>query len=359
MAEIDLKNLLNCALCANMCRCECPVTQVFSREAVSPAGKARLAYLLLEGKLDWTEDNYAALSACVGCKGCETLCPFSELELDKELQKVRGEGASQGFNLEVLDPYRANLKNYSSPYGMKQDVPKVEKGDGEIVFFSGCTSLANNPPSIKATLSLLDKAGVSYQTINEDCCGYPAEIWGETELARQLADENCKRLAESGASCLVTNCPECWLTFKKKYAEWGVELPVNVKDSTTYLLELIESGKLQPEEVEGINTVTYHDPCIWARVEENIEAPRQLLAQIPGVELDEANPAGANSRCCGGGQMFQLTFPREAEAIAMRRLQEFPGASALVTACPFCRESLKIEGNEVLELVELLDMACK
>ncbi len=359
MAEINRKDLLDCALCANMCRCECPVTQVFSREAVTPAGKARLAHLLLEEKQEWTEENLEALSSCVGCRGCQIYCPFPELELDSELQAVREDATHKGVSLKSLDPYKINLKKYGSPYGAREVASKVIKGDGEVLFFAGCTSVANNPDSVKATLSLLDKAGVSYQTIDEDCCGYPAEVWGEPDLARQLAGENRKRIAQSGAGTLLTNCPECWVTLKKRYAEWGVEMPITIVDSTSFLLELMESGKLKSSEVKGLESVTYHDPCIWARIEEKVEEPRKLLGLIPGTELKEANPTGTKSRCCGGGQMFQLSFPEKAEAMAGRRLGELAEASALVTACPFCRESLKGEGREVFELVELLDRACK
>ena len=54
MAEVNRDLLLDCAICPNMCRCECPVDQVFGREAASPSGKARLAHLLLEGCLLYT-----------------------------------------------------------------------------------------------------------------------------------------------------------------------------------------------------------------------------------------------------------------------------------------------------------------
>ncbi len=359
MAEINRKNLLDCALCANMCRCECPVTRSFNREAVTPAGKARLAHLLLEGNLEWSEENLETLASCTACRGCQLLCPFPELDLSAELQATREEGSRSGVIWNTPDLYKANLKKYGSPYGAREEASGKKMGDGEVLFFAGCTSVANNPAAVEATLSLLDKAGVSYQTVKEDCCGYPAEVWGDPELARQLATENSRRFKESGAQRLITNCPECWITFTGKYVAWGAELPVSVEDSTSFFLELVKSGKLRPEELEDLETVTYHDPCIWARVEEKVEEPRQLMSLIPGLELNEAEPSGTKSRCCGGGQMFQLVFPRQAEAIAALRLQEFPAASALVTACPFCREGLKGEGRQVLELVELLDKACK
>jgi len=343
-----------------MCRCECPVDQALGKEAVSPTGKARFAHMMLEGQLPWSEEFVEAVYSCVGCKGCETLCPFEGLELAEELRLVRLEAARQGVTLNSVQPYLSNLKKYGSPYGSRAPLSEEARGSkgAEVLVFAGCTTVANNPASLEAILALLDRAGVSYQMVEEYCCGYPADLWGDPELARQLAKENVRLFADSGARKLITNCPECWLTFKRRYPEWEQELPLEVVDGTAFLLEIVREGRLKPAKVEGLEKVAYHDPCVWARYEERTEVPRELLASIPGLKLEEAAAAGKATRCCGGGQMFQLASPAGSEAIARRRLAEFPAGMPIVTDCPFCREGLKVEGAEVLELVELLQRAC-
>jgi Fe-S oxidoreductase len=359
MAEVNRDLLLDCAICPNMCRCECPVDQVFGREAASPSGKARLAHLLLEGHIDWESDLLEALSACLGCRGCRLLCPFSELDLAEELLLARTEACPAGMILPAAVPYLNNLKKFGSPYGARPGGPDRPAPDGnpEVLYFVNCTTQANHPRSQQITLELLDAAGVSYRVLDHYCCGYPAQIWGDLELARQLAAENSARAAQSGASLLLTDCPECWHTFTARYPQWGSELSLPVVDTAAFFLGLVQQGRLKPGRLEGIKTVTYHDPCIWARVAKKCAAPRELLQSIPGLELNEARPAGRETRCCGGGAMFQLTFPERSAEMARQRLDELPPSGALVTSCPFCRENLQAGGGRVLDLAELLGLA--
>jgi len=358
MAGVNRKLLLDCALCPNMCRCECPVDKEYGREAVSPSGKARLAHLLLEGHLDWEEDLLEAVSSCLGCRGCRLLCPFPELDLCEELLQARTVERPPGMVLPAAAPYLNNLKKFGSPYGTRPVAQASPQGGSpEVLYFINCTAQANHPRSPQLVLELLEAAGVSYRVMDQYCCGYPAQIWGDMELARQLAEENRDRAAQSGARLLLTDCPECWHTFTARYPQWGCELGLPVVDAATYFLELVQQGRLKITPPEGIGSVTYHDPCIWARVAEMTAAPRELLQHIPGLELQEARPAGRETRCCGGGAMFQLTFPERSAGIARRRLEELPPADAVVTSCPFCRENLQVGGGKVLDLAELLGLA--
>ncbi len=359
MAEVNRDRLLDCALCPNMCRCECPVDQEFRREAVSPSGKARLAHLLLEGHLEWENNLLEALSACLGCRGCRLLCPFPELDLAEELLLARTEARPAETVLPAAVPYLNNLKKFGSPYGTRpaclEDPPGAARP--EVLYFINCTAQANHPRSQKLTLQILEAAGVAYRVLDHYCCGYPAQIWGDLELARQLAAENAARAAQSGAALLLTDCPECWHTFTARYPRWGSELGLPVVDAAAFFLELVQQGRLEPERIKGLGTVAYHDPCIWARVAEKCDAPRELLRSIPGLELNEVLHTGGETRCCGGGAMFQLSFPERSAGMARRRLEELPPSGALVTSCPFCRENLQVGGGRVMDLAELLGLS--
>lgn len=356
--QVDLEQLLNCALCPNMCRCECPVLQVLGREAVAPAGKARIAAMARQEQLAWNEPLLEAAANCLGCRGCTTLCPFPELNLCDELLFSRLDAAKSGITLPAWAPYLSNLKKYGSPYGQKASDAPASARKGEALFFAGCTSLANNQKAVEASLKLFEQAGIAYAMIDEDCCGYPAETWGDLELAVQLAKENRRKMAETGARVLITTCPECWMTFSDRYPAWGQQLDLEIIDGPTYFLRLIREGRLQPGAVDR-SVISYHDPCIWARTAQKTEEPREILAAIPGLTIKEPFAAGENTRCCGGGRMFQLSFPQTAAAIARRRLEEFPEETLIVTACPFCREGLMQEDRRVVELVELLAEACR
>lgn len=313
--------------------------------------------MIKQDHLTWSEEILEAVSNCLGCRGCTILCPFSDLNLCDELLNTRLTAKAAGVTLPQCEPYLSNLKKYGSPYGQKSGVmPAVNKRAG-VILYAGCTTRANNPPSIEVSEYLLEKAGVSYQMIDEDCCGYPAEVWGDEELARHLAAENRRKMVASGAQILVTNCPECWHTFTERYLAWEQQLPLEIVDGPSYFLGLIRDGRLEPQDI-SINKVSYHDPCIWARTAKKIDEPREILNAIPGVTLEEPVRSGECTRCCGGGSMFQLSFPKTAAVIARRRLEDFPEGNAIVTACPFCLEGLLQEGQDVLELVELLARSC-
>ena len=357
MAEVNMENLLNCALCPNLCRCDCPVLNVLGREAVSPAGKARLSAMLQQNHLSWSKEILEAVSNCLGCRSCTILCPFSELNLCEELLNTRLTAKAAGVTLPECESYLSNLKKYGSPYGQKSEPHPLENKGAEVLYFAGCTARANNPGSIEAARFLFEKAGVAYQMISEDCCGYPAEVWGDEELAAQLAAENRRKFEESGASVLVTNCPECWFTFSERYPLLKRQLKLEIVDGPSYFLGLLRQKRLKPEAV-NLSKVSYHDPCIWARTAKKVKEPREIIDAVPGLIFEEPRRSGECTRCCGGGSMFQLSFPQTASAIAGKRLEDFTADNAIITACPFCREGLLREGRVVMELVELLARAC-
>lgn len=360
MAEINREQLLNCALCPNMCRSECPAAQTLGKEAVAPAGKARLAHLLLEGHLEWSAAALEALAACSGCRGCSLYCPFPELDLPEELLGLREEACRRGLEHPGLREARENLRRHGSPYGPQPPLPDpgTDGGPAEVLFFPGCTAPARNPGSVEAAERLLREAGVSFQRAAAGCCGYPALAWGRPEEGREAAVGLAEAVSRGGTARLVTGCPECYLTFTRRYPSWGVSLSIPVHDATRYFLALVEEGRLNPQPPAGVRSFAYHDPCLWARVEERTAEPRRLLGLIPGITPLEAAPGGGGTRCCGGGQVLALADPLLAEGIARRRLAELPPGAAVVTDCPFCRESLHAAGAEVVELVELLARAC-
>jgi Fe-S oxidoreductase len=358
MAEVNMEQLLNCALCPNMCRCDCPVLQALGHEKVAPAGKARFAAMHKQDHLELSEEVIEAIAHCLGCRGCTVLCPFPELNLCDELLYARTPDTDdQSGQLPAWELYLANLKKYGSPYGQKPPFSNQTNRGADVLFFVGCTTLANHPHSLSAAKKLFQEAGVSYQLLDEDCCGYPAETWGDLDLARKLAQENYRKFIESGAKILVTGCPECWLTFSSRYPEWNLELPLEIIPAPVFFLKLMEDRLLEPKAI-NLSTVSYHDPCIWARTAGVMDEPRSILSKIPGLNVVEPLAAKEQTHCCGGGRMFQLSFPKTAESIATKRLEEFPDQTTIITSCPFCREGLALDGREVIDLAELLAKAC-
>jgi heterodisulfide reductase subunit D len=76
------------------------------------------------------------------------------------------------------------------------------------------------------------------------------------------------------------------------------------------------------------------------------DAPRKILAALPGVELVEMPRSRQRAICCGVGGFQNCTS--FSKAIQANRLKEArsTGADTLVTACPKCEIHLKCAMND-------------
>jgi Fe-S oxidoreductase len=94
------------------------------------------------------------------------------------------------------------------------------------------------------------------------------------------------------------------------------------------------------------------------------DAPREILAAIPGVRLTEMERVRENSWCCGAGGGCSLFNPEFSGAVASERVTEAQatGAEAIVTACPWCEKNLsgvESENGTSTEVIGIIDLAAK
>ena len=84
--------------------------------------------------------------------------------------------------------------------------------------------------------------------------------------------------------------------------------------------------------------MTYHDPCYLGRHAGIYEAPRRILAAIPGVTLMEMQNNRERSFCCGGGGGGPWKDRVSKESLGEIRIKEAlgTGAEVIATACPYC-----------------------
>jgi Fe-S oxidoreductase len=77
----DVENLINCALCPNMCRFDCGTLQASRKETMSPAYKSRIGYYIAIGKIDpFKEENkdfVDLMYKCTNEENCKIWCPFN------------------------------------------------------------------------------------------------------------------------------------------------------------------------------------------------------------------------------------------------------------------------------------------
>jgi heterodisulfide reductase subunit D len=301
--------------------------------------------------------------------------------VDRIMELTRGELASQGLLPEALSDLDARIARYRNISAEANDgrliwadnLPTPPTGLGkeqaEVAYFVGCVS-SFFPRSYKVPQSfvqILDRGGVDYALLGgtEWCCGYPMFIDGELERARDLIRHNVEAVRAMGVKKVVTTCPSCFHFWKHSYpAALGVEemddLGLEVQHATEFLADLLETGKLKLRKLR--ENVTYHDPCDLGRKGGVTEAPRRVLAQIPGLRLIEMAENRDSSHCCGGGGNLETFAPEMSKAVARNRIQQAADvrAGTLVSACQQCErtlanaaraERLRIRVKDITELV--------
>ena len=342
--KLSADDLTKCALCPNMCRHACPVSIVEGRETTSPAGKARIALMIREGRLELNLDNLEPLYTCLGCDLCTLYCPF-EFSVADLIRPVKEEAVSRGVVFEEFRKVFENLETSGDVYG---NADSGADGSGKVLYFRGCTVRNERPELAEKTLTLLDKLGYEAFTISETCCGLPAYNLGNTELFKKVAERTAERLNATGAELIVTSCPSCAYTFRVLYPKYGIKLKPQVLHITELLGEVIGGLKLK-----GAGTVTYHNPCKLAMHLGRRGLLKSLLENVEGLEIREPR---RELFCCGhGGSAVSRLKPELAKEIAAERREQLrDGAARVVTACPSCELALNGDGLEVLDIVEFL-----
>jgi glycolate oxidase iron-sulfur subunit len=116
-----------------------------------------------------------------------------------------------------------------------------------------------------------------------------------------------------------------------RYGRRAAELSAGTRDLSEIL---VASGTRAPRGRLDV-TVAYHDACHLAHAQGIRDAPRALLAEIPGLELREvAEP----ELCCGSAGVYNLLEIDAARELGMRKAANVAatGADILVAANPGC-----------------------
>jgi heterodisulfide reductase subunit D len=367
----------SCVRCG-LCLSTCPGYRESLNETDSPRARVALVQALQDGMLDAPDDGYAnAFYRCLLCGACTFTCP-SGVAVDRVLELTRGDLADEGLLPPALSQLNERIAEYRNVSGEPNDwrliwtdglshLPTgLGKEEAEVAYFVGCVG-SFFPRSYKVPQSLVqvfDKAGVDYALLggSEWCCGYPMFVNGELAAARELMAHNLEAVRALGATKVVTTCPSCYYFWKESYpAALGMDdLGIKVQHATEFLADLLESGDVPLGEVP--KTVTYHDPCDLGRKGGVTEAPRRILAQIPGVRLVEMPENRESSYCCGGGGNLETYAPDVVRAVSRTRIRQAldAGADTVLSACQQCERTLaraaradraRVRVQDIVELV--------
>lgn len=375
--KADIKNLVNCMLCPNLCKFDCGTLQISLTETMSPAYKARIGYYLTTGKIDPTKgenkDFIDLMYKCSNEENCKIWCPF-EFSVVSLLETVREDLNDKGMMPDYCKQQinKLNRTNTIEEYNiyetyMEKGIENIETdGNDEVFYYIGCESM-KFPEVIKANIEILKKAGIKFST-NLDkkvCCGGPAFNIREMETAKQFARKNKELIENTGAKIIISDCPGCILTLTKRYEKAGIKIEKEIIHIVQYFRNLIDDGKLRFEKSipEQFRKITIHDPCLIARNLKDTESIRYILNKVPDLVIIEPIYNKAYVHCCGWSGTAHWADRDLAIREARKRINELKetGVYNFISACPLCELGLAygIEESEkgkykILDISELL-----
>jgi Fe-S oxidoreductase len=386
----------------------CPSIAYHNFNSYSARGRYAVARSLIRGQSGYSDTVRDIVYTCMTCGACDVSCKvcrynLEPLEMVREL-KFRLVEDGQGLDehkaiIESLDKEQNTMlqpKTGRGEWAAGLDVPRLFSDKAEVLFHAGCRFSYDRElqTSARAALLLLKNAGVDVGIMGERemCCGGRIYSMGYRNEFTRFARANMNAWARAGVKTVVTSCADGYHAFKRLYPQLGSQ--VEVLHTVEFIHRLIKEGKLTFRRVPMI--VTYHDPCHlgrqgepyvpWNGVEKKIKSqiivyepkkpryngawgvydpPREILRNIPGVELVEMERIREYSWCCGAGGGVREAYPEYSNWTATERIAEAKatGAEALVSACPWCErnfiDAISAMGDtmKVYDIVELVQQA--
>jgi glycolate oxidase iron-sulfur subunit len=376
----DLDACVHCGLCLQAC----PTYLETGSEADSPRGRILMMRSLHSGDLDQNSpDLRRHLDLCLGCRACEPACPsgvhYSEL-LDVARARMNearpwSQKYARKFLLDSLsDPIklRKTLAASGLTHGIPKQVSRLLMGNPDdlpVPLSLPAPSVTVSLPAVvgpvgprRARVGILSGCvmRVLYGDVNEDtvailaangcevlinqsqgCCGALHAHNGFHEPAVDLA----KKLIDSftpfdGLDAIVINSAGCGSSMKEYvnllagdpvYSERASAFSAICKDICEFLDEIGWMASLKSLPIK----MTYHDACHLGNAQGIRAAPRQLLENIPELEL---MPLNESDICCGSAGIYNLTEPAMAKRLLHRKVRNIlaTGAQAVVTGNPGC-----------------------
>ena len=380
----------------------CPSIDFYDFHAYSGGGRMIMANAYHKGRVELTPEMLDVLYRCTNCGGCEVSCKWVyDLEPNEAIHALRVAAVEAGAGpMPKHKKYIKLVERKKNPYGeepenrpawLTKDIKLDESSD--TLYFVGCTAAYRREEIAVATAKILNAAGEGFRIMGSDeqCCGSPVYRVGDEKRAIRIMKENIESFKRAGIKRIITSCSGCYNMFKIEYPRF-VEHDIEIVHTSQLIESLLKDGRLKLTKDVPMK-VTYHDPCHLGRMAEPYEkwegekievltlvyiydppkserrgahgvydAPRNVLKQIPGIELVEMDRIREYSYCCGAGGGCKSAYPDFAQATADERVEEAEstGADALVSACPFCgtnfRDSLKSRNSSMqyFDLTELV-----
>jgi glycolate oxidase iron-sulfur subunit len=380
--QIELMD--DCVHCG-FCLPTCPTYVLWGEEMDSPRGRI---VLMRQGHEEISAPLVEHIDRCLGCMACVTACPsgvkYDKLiedtrpQLERNFERPAPERAYRRLVFELfthpgrlraaaplvaaarrtgvagiarrprarrLAPRLASIAGLApdaSPARALKRLPRHFPARGEkrgsVALLQGCVQRVFFGHVNEATARVLAADGFEVHAPRlPRCCG-ALQLHAGDEGALDLARDTIAAL--EGYDTIVVNAAGCGSAMKdyghllRDDPDWegrAERFAAKVRDATEVLAEAGPRAERRPLPMR----VAYHDACHLAHAQGVREPPRELLRQVPGLELIE--PAEWEI-CCGSAGVYNLLEPEPAGELGERKARNLldTGAEAVVAANPGC-----------------------
>ncbi len=377
-AALNLESCIHCGICADAChfyiatedpkytpilKAE-PFKQAFKRESGAFAPFFKLLGLKKKVTADQLEQWQELLyDSCNMCGRCSLICPMG-IEVAEMIEVGRRGMAEAGLAPKPLADRARHQAETGQPEESERPYPEVlseigrdhgldvalDKDRADIMVCVPRTDLERNPDAVAAMIKIMNRLGVNY-TFRSDALiaenyGYYAGSSGLQKRITKRITDTAKKIGAK--TVIVPECGHAYTALRWQAADIiGESLPFKVRHITEFLADMLASGKLKLNRVNG-QSYTFHDPCQLVRKGGVTDAPRALMDAL-GVDLREMKNKKGFSFCCGGGGgVNDLESARKLRYRAQEnKLREIDatGADRFMTSCSDCRVAFDDAGE--------------
>jgi glycolate oxidase iron-sulfur subunit len=346
--DVDPRNHIisladQCVMCG-LCLPHCPTYALDAQEAESPRGRIAMAAALAKGTATPEPALRLHLDHCLGCMGCEKVCPanvqFGELLVQTRaligpspgrprlllgvLKRpawlratqalVRGSGMARllpalARRLPPSSAWRAalaTLPRAQKPATLKT-VSAPTNDRGHVAIFPGCVASVEDADAQVAAQSLLRAAGFKVTVLPAFCCGAMDAHGGLAKAAEDAALQVRQAWTRANADILVSVTPGCLGTLRRA-------LPgVKVQDAVGLIAAHADALRFAPLKQRA----ALHVPCTQANVARTGDALRGLLLRVANLDV---RTLPAAPQCCGAAGTHMLEYPERAAILRDARL---------------------------------------
>ncbi|GAK04917.1 glycolate dehydrogenase, iron-sulfur subunit GlcF [Geomicrobium sp. JCM 19037] len=404
-----------CVHCG-MCLEACPTYQELGHEHQSPRGRVHSIVAVAKGEIELNEAFADPVFTCLDCRACETACPAG-VQVGALIEEARGQvrqavpltGVPALLNklflrgifphtkrmhtlgsltklyqksgvqfavrktraIRILPEHLSDMEAIMPPIGKPvlktypDQLPAKGTAKQSAAMFTGCIMDVMFSDVNEATVRVLQKNGHDVHIPkNQKCCGALHVHAGDRAMGKKLARDNIDAFMNedhivvnaAGCGCALKEYPEL-LQNDEEYREKAEAFSERVIDVSKYLYDY----GYEPPKAEINKRITYHDACHLAHGQQVWDEPRELLEQIPGVEMVHLPDA---DRCCGSAGIYNLTNPDMAGRLLKRKIDDVPENVEMISmGNPGCMLQIALgvkkygRSENVVHTMQLLDWA--